>query len=162
MYPSFYRLSRPPPAYRLSRPTSWFQEEGRAREARASAYGDHVFQQEFFTRPANPFTGSQELILAPIGFSKEEYDDPYKVSQETLDIPYAQPEEFHVRFDDDVTAPPEQPTEDVTAENFKAGWRLHLAFAALSVVTLMAAVDATSLSVALPVSRCSRRYLGAY
>ncbi|KAF1813715.1 MFS general substrate transporter [Eremomyces bilateralis CBS 781.70] len=149
MYPSFYRISRPPPAYRLSRPTSWFQDERRSRHVRASIYNDQVFQQEFFTDPSDPFSGSHELILNPIDANKDDYENPYKVSQETLEIPYEGQEEFHIRFDEDVTAP--KPAEDVTADNFKAGWRLHLAFAALSVVTLMAAVDATSLSVALPI-----------
>jgi hypothetical protein len=37
-------------------------------------------------------------------------------------------------------------------EKFKPGWRFMLAFASLAVITLMAALDATSISVALPVS----------
>lgn len=35
---------------------------------------------------------------------------------------------------------------------FKAGWRFKAAFASLLVISLMAALDATSISVALPVN----------
>jgi hypothetical protein len=38
-----------------------------------------------------------------------------------------------------------------STEKFNPGWRFYLAFASLSVITLMAALDATSLAVALPV-----------
>lgn len=38
-------------------------------------------------------------------------------------------------------------------EKFQPGWRFLAAFGSLCIITLMAALDATSLSVALPVSR---------
>jgi hypothetical protein len=40
----------------------------------------------------------------------------------------------------------------LTVEDFNPGWRFNLAFSSLAILTLMAALDATSLSVALPVS----------
>ena len=40
----------------------------------------------------------------------------------------------------------------VAAEDFKPGKRLYVAFLTLAVITLMVALDGTSLSVALPVS----------
>jgi hypothetical protein len=40
------------------------------------------------------------------------------------------------------------------SETFQPGWRFLAAFGSLCIITLMAALDATSLSVALPV-RCS-------
>jgi hypothetical protein len=39
-----------------------------------------------------------------------------------------------------------------TPEKFQPGWRFIAAFLSLCIITLMAALDATSLSVALPVS----------
>ena len=39
-----------------------------------------------------------------------------------------------------------------SAEKFSPGWRYLAAFGSLCILTLMAALDATSLSVALPVS----------
>ena len=39
---------------------------------------------------------------------------------------------------------------DAYATTFKPGWRFYLAFISLLVITLMAALDATSLSVAIP------------
>ncbi len=39
---------------------------------------------------------------------------------------------------------------DAYAKTFEPGWRFHLAFSSLLVITLMAALDATSLSVAIP------------
>lgn len=56
-------------------------------------------------------------------------------------------------------APPIQPLNDTTSEKstpsepekFQPGWRFIAAFASLCVITLMAALDATSLSVALPI-----------
>jgi hypothetical protein len=39
---------------------------------------------------------------------------------------------------------------DAYATTFEAGWRFYLAFSSLLVITLMAALDATSLSVAIP------------
>ena len=38
------------------------------------------------------------------------------------------------------------------AQSFNPGWRFVLAFVSLCVITLMSALDATSISVALPVS----------
>jgi hypothetical protein len=46
-------------------------------------------------------------------------------------------------------------SEELTApepEAFKPGWRFMAAFGSLCIITLMAALDATSISVALPVS----------
>lgn len=40
----------------------------------------------------------------------------------------------------------------IPSSDFVAGWRLYLAFGSLCVLTLVSALDATSLSVALPVS----------
>jgi len=40
----------------------------------------------------------------------------------------------------------------VEAEKFQPGWRFLAAFGSLCIITLMAALDATSISVALPVS----------
>jgi hypothetical protein len=42
-----------------------------------------------------------------------------------------------------------------TPEKFQPGWRFIAAFLSLCIITLMAALDATSLSVALPVSSLS-------
>ena len=39
---------------------------------------------------------------------------------------------------------------DAYATTFQPGWRFYLAFSSLLVITLMAALDATSLSVAIP------------
>ena len=39
---------------------------------------------------------------------------------------------------------------DAYATTFSPGWRFYLAFSSLLVITLMAALDATSLSVAIP------------
>jgi hypothetical protein len=39
---------------------------------------------------------------------------------------------------------------DAYATTFEPGWRFYLAFSSLLVITLMAALDATSLSVAIP------------
>ena len=48
--------------------------------------------------------------------------------------------------------PPSEHSEGSLSSNeFKPGWRLILAFVSLSVVTLMVALDATSISVALPI-----------
>jgi len=49
--------------------------------------------------------------------------------------------------------PPSEHSEERSSSNngFNPGWRLYLAFVSLSVVTLMAALDATSISVALPI-----------
>jgi MFS family permease len=48
--------------------------------------------------------------------------------------------------------PPSEHSEGSPNSNeFKPGWRLILAFVSLSVVTLMVALDATSISVALPI-----------
>jgi len=41
--------------------------------------------------------------------------------------------------------------EAPSPEKFKPGWRFMAAFGSLCVITLMAALDATSISVALPV-----------
>jgi hypothetical protein len=41
--------------------------------------------------------------------------------------------------------------ETTEPEKFKPGWRFLAAFGSLCIITLMAALDATSLSVALPV-----------
>jgi len=56
--------------------------------------------------------------------------------------------------------PQSQPLNDSTSERstssapqkFKPGWRFIAAFLSLCIITLMAALDATSISVALPVS----------
>lgn len=45
----------------------------------------------------------------------------------------------------------EKPEDLVAEEEFNPGWRFLLAFASLAVITLMAALDATSISVALPI-----------
>lgn len=45
--------------------------------------------------------------------------------------------------------------EAATVSAFKPGWRFYAAFSSLCVVMLAAALDATSLSVALPV-RCEQ------
>lgn len=42
--------------------------------------------------------------------------------------------------------------------DFKPGWRFYVAFGSLSVVSLMAALDATSISVALPVCCSTSTY----
>lgn len=42
-------------------------------------------------------------------------------------------------------------TTESSSAAFNPGWRFYLAFSSLSVITLMAALDATSISVALPV-----------
>jgi len=48
--------------------------------------------------------------------------------------------------------PPSEHSEGSSSSNeFKPGWRLILAFVSLSFVTLMVALDATSISVALPI-----------
>ncbi len=51
--------------------------------------------------------------------------------------------------------PPSQPaTGEVTippADTFNPGWRFYAAFTSLCIITLAVALDATSLSVALPV-----------
>lgn len=49
------------------------------------------------------------------------------------------------------TPPSEHSEESSSSNEFNPGWRLILAFVSLSVVTLMVALDATSLSVALPI-----------
>jgi len=41
---------------------------------------------------------------------------------------------------------------DVEAEKFDPGWRLLAAFTSIAIVNLACAIDATSVSVALPVS----------
>lgn len=46
---------------------------------------------------------------------------------------------------------PETPESAVSVAPFNPGWRFYLAFASLSIISLMAALDATSLSVALPI-----------
>jgi hypothetical protein len=56
----------------------------------------------------------------------------------------------------DDTQPPPSPVpasekSQSSAEAFNPGWRFMLAFSSLAVITLMAALDATSISVALPV-----------
>lgn len=43
-------------------------------------------------------------------------------------------------------------SQESSESTFNPGWRFLAAFASLSVITLMAALDATSISVALPVS----------
>ena len=53
-------------------------------------------------------------------------------------------------------APSEQ-SEASDSQAFNPGWRFYVAFASLAVITLMAALDATSLSVALPVSHFPNR-----
>jgi len=58
------------------------------------------------------------------------------------------------------TLPPSSPDSaseksQNSAEKFEPGWRFTLAFLSLAVITLMAALDATSISVALPVSLCT-------
>jgi hypothetical protein len=45
-----------------------------------------------------------------------------------------------------------RPSRDIDPESFKPGWRLFAALGSLAVVNLAAALDATSISVALPVS----------
>jgi MFS family permease len=50
------------------------------------------------------------------------------------------------------TPPPEPTTTNPTTESdFNPGWKFYLAFVSLTTLTLMVALDATSLSVALPV-----------
>ena len=49
---------------------------------------------------------------------------------------------------EDIPLPSSEPVEDA----FNPGWRFMAAFASLCFITLMAALDATSLSVALPVN----------
>ncbi|KAF2459997.1 major facilitator superfamily domain-containing protein [Lineolata rhizophorae] len=58
----------------------------------------------------------------------------------------------------DTTDPVQDPREladndagSPSYKGFKPGWRFYLAFSSLSVITLMAALDATSISVALPI-----------
>jgi hypothetical protein len=51
---------------------------------------------------------------------------------------------------EDLPSDVEKPEE--STETFNPGWRFVAAFVSLSVITLMAALDATSISVALPVS----------
>ncbi|KAI9748058.1 MAG: hypothetical protein M4579_007323 [Chaenotheca gracillima] len=48
-------------------------------------------------------------------------------------------------------ASPSSIKEKITVPKFNPGWRFYVAFSTLSVVTLAAALDATSLSVALPI-----------
>jgi hypothetical protein len=45
--------------------------------------------------------------------------------------------------------------------DFNPGWRFYVAFATLSIITLAAALDATSLSVALPVGHRSAKLLSS-
>jgi MFS family permease len=47
--------------------------------------------------------------------------------------------------------PASQASSENSAEAFNPGWRFIIAFSSLSIITLMAALDATSLSVALPI-----------
>ncbi|KAI8940026.1 hypothetical protein NX059_003748 [Plenodomus lindquistii] len=47
--------------------------------------------------------------------------------------------------------PAEAQKQDVQPEKFEPGWRFIAVFSSLCILTLMAALDATSLSVALPI-----------
>jgi hypothetical protein len=59
------------------------------------------------------------------------------------------PENLQTQPLDDANA---QRSPSPTPEKFQPGWRFIAAFISLCVITLMAALDATSISVALPVS----------
>ncbi|OCL11843.1 MFS general substrate transporter [Glonium stellatum] len=52
---------------------------------------------------------------------------------------------------EEARAPSEKSSASTTESGFNPGWRFYLAFSSLSVITLMAALDATSISVALPI-----------
>jgi MFS family permease len=51
----------------------------------------------------------------------------------------------------DTAKMPASPANSTFAEAFNPGWRFYLAFLSLTTITLMVALDATSLSVALPI-----------
>jgi hypothetical protein len=72
----------------------------------------------------------------------------------------ATPSTQSLRDEPKFEVPQTQPLQDSTSEHssspapekFQPGWRFIAAFLSLCIITLMAALDATSLSVALPVS----------
>lgn len=75
---------------------------------------------------------------------------------EKSDVDVSPPPEAHVALPNNGDAsspgdlPPSQGKVDAYATSFHPGKRFYLAFVSLLVVTLMAALDATSLSVAIP------------
>ena len=75
--------------------------------------------------------------------------EPYYNSEEHVPPPISKGEERG-------TETPSSIQEDMKTTEFKPSARLYLAFLTLAVITLMVALDGTSLSVALPV--CSESF----
>jgi hypothetical protein len=72
--------------------------------------------------------------------------EPTKAEINTGSDPESRPTDLMTEVDalDDIASPPDEP--------FDPGWLFYAAFTSLCIITLAVALDATSLSVALPVS----------
>lgn len=75
---------------------------------------------------------------------------PFAQTEPTLEVPVSQ----QLPDSSSETMDPKTP------EKFEPGWRFLAAFGSLCIITLMAALDATSLSVALPVRRVRPKRTG--
>lgn len=81
----------------------------------------------------------------------EEKDDAISTEQQSdASLPASQPEDNNAPATQNKNTMTSQGNIDEYASSFHPGWRFFVAFASLCVIVLMAALDATSLSVAIP------------